>query len=118
VDVSAAISAQINHSRQFLGAPASVAVRPRGHVMPHVFINAQRGDTSEPGLVGIGFLEEGADRFPNGSPTSAPLPAEPVDGRVFTAQLPDGPLAGPGRQFGPRPRDLGVLLDKGAHFAG
>jgi len=85
VDVTLCISAQIHHSRQFLGPPAAVTERPRGHVMPDVFINAQRSHPSEPGLVGVCCLKQGPDRFPNSPPPSAQLPSQSVDGRVFTA---------------------------------
>jgi len=117
VDVTVCISAQIHHPRQFLRTPPALTERSRGHVLPHMFINAQRGHPSEPGLVGVCCLKEGADRFPNGSPTSAQLPAEPVDGSMFTTQLADRPVTSPHRHFGTRPCDLVVLLHEGTHRA-
>ena len=45
-DVSVLVAGQINHPGQLFGAPVAGA-----DVMPHVFVDAQRGDTGEPVLV-------------------------------------------------------------------
>src|SRR5680860_1708211 len=112
---SVLVTTEINHSRQFLRTPPTVPDGLGGHVMPHVFIDAENRDAIETGLVRIRHLKEGTDRLPHRPPARAKLSAKPVDRGMLATKLPDRPPACTGSQFGAWQRDRLVLFHERTH---
>jgi len=72
--VSVLVTGEVDHAGELFG-PASALFDGLGRdVMPHVFVDPERGDPDEAVLVRGGDLEDGLDRPPQRLPRAAQLP--------------------------------------------
>ena len=107
---SVLVAGEIDHAGELLRAASALVDRLGGDVVPDVFVDAQRGDPGEAGLVGGGGFKDRLDRSPQRPPGAAELPGHPLDRGVLPSQLPDRPRRGAAGEQRSGSRDVGVLF--------
>ena len=109
-DASLLVAGEIDHAGELLRPAPALVDGLGGDVMPDVFVDAQRGDAGEAGLVVGGGFKDRLDGSPQRPPGAAELPGHPLNGGVLPPHLPDRPRRRPSGEQRSGPRHIGVLL--------